>query len=37
MMFMDDAIKSMVQIMKVSAEAIKIRSSYNLAAISYTR
>lgn len=36
MMFMDDAIKATVDIMTVRPEAIKIRSSYNLAAVSYT-
>ena len=36
MMFMDDAIKATVDIMAAPAEAIKIRSSYNLAAISFT-
>ncbi|WP_055443950.1 NAD-dependent epimerase/dehydratase family protein [Lacinutrix himadriensis] len=36
MMFMDDAIKATVDIMQADADAIKIRSSYNLAAISFT-
>ncbi|MFD2551638.1 NAD-dependent epimerase/dehydratase family protein [Bizionia sediminis] len=36
MMYMDDAINATVQIMEAPAEAIKIRSSYNLAAISFT-
>lgn len=36
MMFMDDAIKATVNIMHADASAIKIRSSYNLAAISFT-
>jgi nucleoside-diphosphate-sugar epimerase len=36
MMYMDDAIKATVDIMQVSAEKIKIRSSYNLAAISFS-
>ncbi|MBR9757891.1 MAG: NAD-dependent epimerase/dehydratase family protein [Algicola sp.] len=36
MMFMDDAIKATVDIMAAPPEAIKIRSSYNLAAISFT-
>ncbi|WP_445737865.1 NAD-dependent epimerase/dehydratase family protein [Mariniflexile sp.] len=36
MMFMDDAIKATVDIMAASNDAIKIRSSYNLAAISFT-
>ena len=36
MMFMDDAIKATVQIMQAPSEHIKIRSSYNLAAISFS-
>ena len=36
MMFMDDAIKATVDIMKAKSSAIKIRSSYNLSAISFT-
>lgn len=36
MMFMDDAINATMGIMQVSAEKIRIRSSYNLAAISFT-
>lgn len=36
MMFMDDAIKATIDIMKAPSEKIKIRSSYNLAAISFT-
>ncbi|TDU43660.1 nucleoside-diphosphate-sugar epimerase [Gelidibacter sediminis] len=36
MMFMDDAIDATVQIMDAPANQIKIRSSYNLAAISFT-
>jgi nucleoside-diphosphate-sugar epimerase len=36
LMFMDDAIKATVDIMAASKDAIKIRSSYNLAAISFT-
>ncbi|WP_299152363.1 NAD-dependent epimerase/dehydratase family protein [uncultured Christiangramia sp.] len=36
MMYMDDAIKATVEIMQAPAEAIKVRSSYNLAAISFT-
>jgi len=35
MMFMDDAIKATIQIMKAPSEAIKIRSAYNLAAVSF--
>lgn len=36
MMFMDDAIKATVDIMNANSSDIKIRSSYNLAAISFT-
>ncbi len=36
MMYMDDAIKATVNIMEAPAEKIKVRSSYNLAAISFT-
>jgi len=36
MMFMDDAIKATIDIMDAEPEAIKIRSSYNLSAISFT-
>ena len=36
MMYMDDAIKATIQIMQAPAEEIKIRSSYNLAAMSFT-
>lgn len=36
MMFMDDAIKATVDIMLAEAKDIKIRSSYNMAAISFT-
>lgn len=36
MMYMDDAIAATINIMKAPAEKIKIRSSYNLAAISFT-
>ncbi|RBA29822.1 NAD-dependent epimerase/dehydratase family protein [Flavobacterium tibetense] len=36
MMYMDDAIKATVGIMQVPAEQIKIRSSYNLSAMSFT-
>ena len=36
MMYMDDAIKATIDIMDAPAENIKIRSSYNLAAISFT-
>jgi nucleoside-diphosphate-sugar epimerase len=36
MMFMDDAIKATVDIMSADNEDIKIRSSYNLSAISFT-
>jgi nucleoside-diphosphate-sugar epimerase len=36
MMFMDDAVKATVDIMSVPEEDIKIKSSYNLAAVSFT-
>ncbi|MDX1544216.1 MAG: NAD-dependent epimerase/dehydratase family protein [Christiangramia sp.] len=36
MMYMDDAIKATVDIMEAPAEQIKVRSSYNLGAISFT-
>ncbi|HEX9600564.1 MAG TPA: NAD-dependent epimerase/dehydratase family protein [Mariniflexile sp.] len=36
MMFMDDAIKATIDIMTANEDAVKIRSSYNLAAISFT-
>lgn len=36
MMYMDDAIKATVEIMQAPAEKIKVRSSYNLAAMSFT-
>ena len=36
MMYMDDAIKATVAIMQAPEEKIKIRSSYNLAAMSFT-
>ncbi|MDB9960996.1 NAD-dependent epimerase/dehydratase family protein [Oceanihabitans sp.] len=36
MMFMDDAIKATVNIMEAKKESIKIRSSYNLSALSFT-
>ncbi len=36
MMYMDDAIKATIAIMQAPAENIKIRSSYNLAAMSFT-
>jgi len=35
MMFMDDAIAATIQIMQADADKIKIRSSYNLSAISF--
>ena len=35
MMYMDDAIKATMQIMQADADAIKIRSSYNLAGMSF--
>ena len=36
MMYMDDAIKATINIMLAPAENIKVRSSYNLSAISFT-
>lgn len=36
MMYMDDAIKAVLMLMEADAEHIKIRSSYNLAALSFT-
>ncbi len=36
MMYMDDAIKSIIMIMNVDADKIKIRTSYNLTAISFS-
>ena len=36
MMYMDDAIKATIQIMQTESEQIKIRSSYNLAAMSFS-
>jgi nucleoside-diphosphate-sugar epimerase len=36
MMYMDDAIRATIEIMQAPKEAIKIRSSYNLAGISFT-
>ena len=36
MMYMDDAIKATIGIMQAPAEQVKIRSSYNLAAMSFT-
>ncbi|UUC46422.1 L-threonine 3-dehydrogenase [Flavobacterium cerinum] len=36
MMYMDDAIKATVSIMQAPAEEVKIRSSYNLSAMSFT-
>jgi len=36
MMYMDDAIEATIKIMEAKPEAIKIRSSYNLAAMSFT-
>lgn len=36
MMFMDDAINATVDIMRADKDAIKIRSSYNVSAISFT-
>ena len=36
MMYMEDAIRATIQLMEVESEKIQIRSSYNLAAISFT-
>lgn len=36
MMFMDDAIRATLQIMQAEEEQIKVRSSYNLSAMSFT-
>lgn len=36
MMYMDDAIKATVDIMEAPADKVKVRSSYNLSAISFT-
>lgn len=36
MMFMDDAIKATIDLMEAPAENVKIRSSYNLAAMTFT-
>jgi nucleoside-diphosphate-sugar epimerase len=36
MMYMDDAIRATIQIMKAPSEKIKIRSSYNLGGVSFT-
>lgn len=36
MMYMEDAVKATLDIMKADAEDVKIRSSYNLSAISFT-
>lgn len=36
MMYMPDAIRATIQLMEASAEQVKIRSSYNLAGISFT-
>lgn len=36
MMYMDDAIKATIQIMQADADAVKIRSSYNLSGMSFT-
>lgn len=36
MMYMDDAVRGTIELMQTSAENVKIRSSYNLAAMSFT-
>lgn len=35
-MYMDDAVRATVQLMDADADKIKVRTSYNLAAISFT-
>src|SRR3989337_4559125 len=36
MMYMDDAIRATIELMDAPAENIKVRTSYNLAAMSFT-
>ncbi len=36
MMFMDDAIRATIELMEAPAEQVKVRSSYNLSALSFT-
>ena len=36
MLFMDDAIRATIELMEAPSEQIKIRSSYNLAGVSFT-
>lgn len=36
MMYMEDAIRATIEIMQAPAESVKIRSSYNLAGVSFT-
>lgn len=36
MMYMDDAIRATIELMDAPAQNIKVRTSYNLAAISFT-
>jgi nucleoside-diphosphate-sugar epimerase len=36
MMYMDDAIKATIDLMQAPSEKVKVRSSYNLSAISFT-
>lgn len=36
MMYMDDAVKATIDVMEVESEKVKIRSSYNVAAMSFT-
>ena len=36
MMYMDDAIRATIEIMQAKDEDVKIRSSYNLAGVSFT-
>ena len=35
-MFMDDAVRAIIDLMKAPAEKVKVRTSYNLAAINFT-
>ena len=36
MMFMDDAVRATIAIMNAEPTAVKVRSSYNIAAVSFT-
>lgn len=37
MMYMDDAVKATLDLMEAPAEKVKIRSSYNIGAMSFAR